>query len=82
MNDYAKMGSLEEEKKEELMNDYEQLVKKKLEAEPKAPPPRKLKMQMGMPINFHGYAYKVIKIMKRGRIVLKLMGEIPDEPNR
>lgn len=41
------------------------------------PQPQFLKMQLGMPVIFHGYQYKVIKILKRNRILLKFLGEIP-----
>ena len=42
------------------------------------PQPKRLKMELGMPITFHGYQYKVVKVLNRGRIMLKLMGEIPE----
>lgn len=43
----------------------------------KEPPPvRRMKIQMGMGITFHGYQYKVVKIMNRGRVMLKLVGEV------
>lgn len=58
------------------MKEYDEAIKELTKPEP---PPQRLKMQMGMPINFHGYAYKVIKVMKRGRVILKLQGVIPDK---
>lgn len=48
--------------------------------EPKPrPQPQRLKMQIGMPINFYGYQYKVTRVMSRGRVMLKLLGEIPEK---
>lgn len=57
------------------------LVENILEPNPKPQsksPPQRLKMQLGMPIDFYGYRYKVIRKMKRGRVILKLIGEIPE----
>ena len=41
------------------------------------PPPKRMKMQLGMPIDFYGYRYKVVRILNTGRIMLKLECEIP-----
>ena len=46
---------------------------------PPQPKPHKMLMQVGMSIHFYGFEYVVTKIMKRGRVMLKLMGELPDE---
>lgn len=44
------------------------------------PPPQRILMQVGMPINFYGYQYRVTKILNRGRIMLKFLGPIPEAP--
>ena len=44
---------------------------------PEQPQPQRMKMQLGMPINFYGYRYKVVRVLNRGRIMLKLIGEMP-----
>lgn len=47
-------------------------------AKKKAPPRKRILMQLGMTIHFQGYKYRVAKVLKRGRIQLKFMGELPD----
>ena len=61
--------------------DYKALVEEKLsqsqskvETKPQ-PQQQKMLMQTGMSIHFYGFEYKVIKLMKRGRLTLKLIGE-------
>ena len=56
---------------------FDKLVEDQLKPK-EAPPLKRLKMQLGMPINFHGYQYRVTKILSRGRIMLKLLGPIPE----
>lgn len=59
---------------------YEELIQQTPKpGSPPPPPPSPMLMQVGMSIHFYGFEYKVIKLMKRGRLILKLIGILPDE---
>jgi len=61
---------------QDYVQDYVKTMKEVTEK--KAPPRRRILMQLGMSIHFQGYEYRVTKVLKRGRIMLKFMGELPD----
>jgi len=64
----------------ESVKDYEGLTEKVVNWEGlKTAPHPPMLMQVGMSIHFYGFQYRVVKLLKRGRVVLKLMGRLPDE---
>ena len=65
----------------DALDEYDKRVKamgKAVENKQKDPPRKRILMQLGMSIHFQGYKYRVAKILKRNRVMLKFMGELPD----